>query len=745
MEIFMTTPLGRLLHYVKLIVLKILRRLWWLFHNIFLNKYVRAFILFLGKIWLSILLLLMQFFFLQVEQARDILADVNTSLLTSTTTHLSAFLSSLSTWYYLRILFLLTSFTSVKTDQKDLDLYRQNSDGRQWLRIKPVDLETIQLFSRWLPPILGTLPMLGLIVAFSTLGLGSQVFTQFILLFIYTLIFYRDRKYVSDERLHQIKQNWKERNALTEEDKKRIDLAHDYELSFPIQFNDLLPLHRRFVWLGLGLFALFLLWAIIFKLNLFFSTFIGPIAVVFLALSMWTLAGNVIIYSDFQFKAPVSLAVIAMMTLGMGSNNNHQVRTLEEPFYFSKKDDKQKEITAYFERWYRNPARRQGLGANADTVYIIAAEGGGIRAAYWTASVLSELEEECPGKTKQIFAISGVSGGSVGAAFYTAFYKDLLTQKMPRTKKVMHTFHMSVFKNDFLSPLLTACLGGDLLQKFLPFVAINGLDRAQYLEDTWSHYYKKNMPNGCDLSTNTLDESFMSLWKDTTLRYQIPTLFLNTTRVETGQRAVLTPLAFHENDYFHEVIDLQEHIRRNIPLKVAASMSARFPIVTPPATVVQFNKPTQDVANYVDGGYVDNTGLETAGAILNTLTKYTERWPIKPCYRLIFIRNSSSLDPTNQPKPVKALYEYSAPLSAFVNAWGNSTGPKLTLAKEFLREKALAGKGVDSTLFLISLDRNVGTIPLGWELSKEAEKRIDAQIETLSTNHPVLFRREPRR
>nr|MCU0341549.1 patatin-like phospholipase family protein [Spirosomataceae bacterium] len=360
-------------------------------------------------------------------------------------------------------------------------------------------------------------------------------------------------------------------------------------------------------------------------------------------------------------------------------------------------------------------------------------------------SVLAELEEESPGKTKQFFAISGVSGGSVGAAFYTAFYKDYLQQKNPLQEKqdIMHTFHLNVFKSDFLSPLLTACLGGDLLQKFLPFVAINSLDRAQYLEDTWAHYYQKQTPKGWKLDKNMLNEPFLDLWKDANTRYQVPVLFLNTTRVETGQRAVLTPLSFQDNSYFHEVIDLQEHIRRNISLKVAASMSARFPIVTPPATVVKFNKPTEDVANYVDGGYVDNTGLETAGAILNTLTKHTERWPVKPRYRLIFIRNSSSLDPANQPKPVKTLYEYSAPLSAFINAWDNSTGPKLTLAKEFLREKAQAGKGVDSTLFVISLDRNVGTIPLGWELSKDAEARIDTQIETLAQNYKHLFKKQP--
>ena len=45
-------------------------------------------------------------------------------------------------------------------------------------------------------------------------------------------------------------------------------------------------------------------------------------------------------------------------------------------------------------------------------VYLVAAEGGGIRAAYWTGTVLSDLADAQPSFGSRLFAVSGISGGS---------------------------------------------------------------------------------------------------------------------------------------------------------------------------------------------------------------------------------------------------------------------------------------------------------------------------------------------
>ena len=65
-----------------------------------------------------------------------------------------------------------------------------------------------------------------------------------------------------------------------------------------------------------------------------------------------------------------------------------------------------------------------GWDENGDVpvpMLIVATAGGGIRAAYWTAAVLDKLDTQSDGKVRPyLFAVSGVSGGSVGATAFEA-------------------------------------------------------------------------------------------------------------------------------------------------------------------------------------------------------------------------------------------------------------------------------------------------------------------------------------
>lgn len=51
-------------------------------------------------------------------------------------------------------------------------------------------------------------------------------------------------------------------------------------------------------------------------------------------------------------------------------------------------------------------------------VFLIAAQGGGIYAAAQVATFLGRLQDRCPGFAQHVFAVSGVSGGSVGATMF---------------------------------------------------------------------------------------------------------------------------------------------------------------------------------------------------------------------------------------------------------------------------------------------------------------------------------------
>ena len=51
-------------------------------------------------------------------------------------------------------------------------------------------------------------------------------------------------------------------------------------------------------------------------------------------------------------------------------------------------------------------------------MFLVTAKGGGIRAAYWTAALLTALQDANPEFADHVFAVSGVSGGSVGAGVF---------------------------------------------------------------------------------------------------------------------------------------------------------------------------------------------------------------------------------------------------------------------------------------------------------------------------------------
>ena len=64
-------------------------------------------------------------------------------------------------------------------------------------------------------------------------------------------------------------------------------------------------------------------------------------------------------------------------------------------------------------------------GENCPPMLLVAAQGGASRSAFYTGSVLGNLvDRNGIASVKRIFAMSGVSGGSVGLAFFSAAFRD---------------------------------------------------------------------------------------------------------------------------------------------------------------------------------------------------------------------------------------------------------------------------------------------------------------------------------
>jgi Patatin-like phospholipase len=241
---------------------------------------------------------------------------------------------------------------------------------------------------------------------------------------------------------------------------------------------------------------------------------------------------------------------------------------------------------------------------------LVAAAGGGIQAAAWTAQVLHGLEEECkqPLTTGEagekcdfrgaVALISAVSGGSLGALSYTRSF-IAVPRRLDRR---------AVIENSAASALDEVAWGWtnpDFIRAVLPWFRRQYIDRGWALEEKWSATNQLRYPvSGRD--------SFLADWAQA-LRQEGPALMLNATVVETGE-----PLVFSTTDFpraqdphgLQNFYDLYPEWARKYDVRIntAARLSASFPYVSPAARS-DMKSPMASDYHVVDGGYYDNYGI----------------------------------------------------------------------------------------------------------------------------------------
>jgi hypothetical protein len=239
---------------------------------------------------------------------------------------------------------------------------------------------------------------------------------------------------------------------------------------------------------------------------------------------------------------------------------------------------------------------------------VVAAAGGGIRAAYWTASILGKIEDLYPAFGGQLFAISAVSGGALGAAAFDA----LLDSSRPKCKEVAsyHDCLRKFLSYDFLSPVLASQLTGNLLRQFTPYKRWPLNDRATVLELGWESAWQSTFDR--PIGTRFADQ-FGALWAGA---YR-PALLLNGTSAITGRRLVTSNLSLTNT----EQEEIGNPTTLPVRLSTAVDNSTRFPLIEPAGGIPFPDTPAgpgnPGVKDYVvDGGYYDNYGAATLSDLL---------------------------------------------------------------------------------------------------------------------------------
>ncbi len=455
--------------------------------------------------------------------------------------------------------------------------------------------------------------------------------------------------------------------------------------------------------LAVGLFALFTL------SPLSAATFGGG-AIVLLAAACWVPIGGALVYFGSRYKFPIMTLLLAGALLFSLWNDNHALRTLPgEP------PAAPENVARQFEHWLKaHPApagRRQ-------PVFVVAAEGGGIRAAYWTGLVLAALQDRDTRFADQVFAVSGVSGGSLGAAMFDALLlENPDAQRCPgdeisRARGPFVRCAHAMLSADFMAPALAFTLYPDLAQRFLPF-AVPAFDRARALETAWEVGWSKPMGN------DRFSAPFHELWRAPGGE-RLPALLLNGTWVETGKRIVTSNLRIDQS--FADTVDYFEKAPHPIRLSTAVHNSARFTYVSPAGTIR--NPDGSDWGHVVDGGYFENSGATSAHEALQAMLEVARKAkrPLVPV--AIMISNDPGQDDGRAPPARQWLNELLSPAVTLLNT-RNARGSYARSALCRLAEDA-GGRFVHFRL------RDGGApLPLGWMLSELAMQTMWEQFDKL--------------
>jgi hypothetical protein len=437
------------------------------------------------------------------------------------------------------------------------------------------------------------------------------------------------------------------------------------------------------------------------------------------------------------FGVPIlgTLVVLLICFEVFGLTDNHQFRN-------KRADIQRPTVEAAFKSWLaaRKDAQAYRNAGKPYPVYVVAAEGGGLYAAYQTAKFLTRMQDLCPSFAQHVFAVSSVSGGSLGAAVFAGLSRSLTNDDAkPCLDKLadrgnFETRADAILSRDLLAPVVWGGLFPDFLQRFIPW-PLPAFDRARALEyafeETWQFGADSKASN--PLSGNLFD--LCGAGASACLTGPTPALAFNVSNIETGMQMVLSPLDFTSIgppwtssakvfDFFSTGVDPVD-----MPLSTAIGLSARFPWISPAGWYAFTDPNEKDLGekaherrmSFVDGGYVDNSGVATASKLAQSLSELIAKEPGAPSVEIKLVMISAAwipferfwMDTPNN----RAQSDLFIPFVAALATW---QGRGYTTQYDLAADPKPGFKILEAGVYY-----NFMPLPLGWQLSSLSRSYID--------------------
>lgn len=298
---------------------------------------------------------------------------------------------------------------------------------------------------------------------------------------------------------------------------------------------------------------------------------------------------------------------------------------------------------------------------------LVAASGGGQRAALWTLHVLQSIHKATGGEiTRHTEMYTGASGGVLGEAFFREIYLRSLTDPSINPADSAYLDQISA---DNLNSIIFTLLVNDLLirnQKFEYRGYRHLKDRGFAFE------------NQLNINTKGIMDKSLSDYKLPEFEARIPLLPVSTLVTNDGRKLVISP---HSMSYLgsstmgktglgekKQSIDFRRffaaHDPENLRFLSALRMSATFPFITPNVEL-----PSVPVMETMDTGLSDNFGIQDALRFLYVF----QDWVAKNTSGvvLVFIRDSEKSTEIPQTELPRIFEKIFNPLKNIYSNWDN--------------------------------------------------------------------------
>jgi hypothetical protein len=480
-----------------------------------------------------------------------------------------------------------------------------------------------------------------------------------------------------------------------------------------------------------------------------FANTAGTLTILFCALGVIGGVINLLKALSFLYRINLTLLLLSLLFLFGFLSEPHRVHLVDAPSDTETLPfENRQNFRTYLNNWLDHHSGELRRDSIVPMIFVHA-DGGASRSGYWVASVLSKLEDEA-GLSRNLFCLSGASGGSLGnASYFSLLYS--------RAHGVQNGSFLNESRNflsaDFLTYTLARMLGpGAVTNLIVPLIP----DRARALERAL-----ENGPEG----SSTLREMFQTKFSSLVAtgndkNYPLPILCMNVTRMQDGNPALISNIQI-DTSISKARLDILNQITagKDINLSTATVLGARFPYLSPAGLIVQRTSDPADPASslsryhyYVDGGYFDNSGAGIIQEMIQNieLLKNDEDHAQKP-QRTIRKQDLSKLryviiHITNAPARSKGFTKIHpfkndifAPIVTIAGTYGSQTEVNDSRLRDYVyslfkNDSTFSNSGLNGYFDVNLYTKNPEeSYPMNWVMSRSVLDRMNKRLDSQDT------------